>query len=73
MPPNAKRVVRPLFAHLLNEGDNVIELRKANLGSGGWAQFDFHRLEIMQAPEPATLALLLLAIVCLIGRRSARC
>ena len=59
-----------LFAHLLNEGDNVIELRKANLGSGGWAQFDFHRLEIMQVPEPATLALLLLAIVCLIGRRA---
>jgi hypothetical protein len=54
----------------LNEGANVIELRKADIGTGGWTQFDFHRFEVLLIPEPAGLLLAMLGIVCLIGRRS---
>ncbi len=64
-----------ILSSLLNPGDNVIELLKGNIGSGGWAQFDFHRFEVFLIPEPTTFALAALGFACtvgLLGRRRRR-
>ncbi len=49
----------------LSAGDNVIAL-DYQLDTG-WTQFDYHRLEVMLIPEPATFLVWLLGGLCLFG------
>lgn len=65
--PNSTKFELFIPASLLQAGDNYIHLVKQN--PTGYTQFDFHRLELFNVPEPGTCGLALLAVFALAASR----
>ncbi|QNN21618.1 PEP-CTERM sorting domain-containing protein [Planctomycetales bacterium ZRK34] len=59
-----------IYAYMLNAGDNVITLQWADGTASGWSQFDYHRLELLAIPEPATLGMLSVGLLAMMRRRT---